>query len=107
MSERAGTRRDPDDRRVRIVGHVLLASGERVAVTAHCVDRFWERAAVGCTLFRYALGRLQELASTIGEQAPRPDWAGPPEPGERWIALGPDVGLVIVLLTRARASSAA
>ena len=85
---------DPERPRGQIAGWIVLADGERLAVTVHCIDRYWERAAVGCTLFRYALTRLQQLAAAIGAEGPRPDWAGPEVTGERWIALGPDVGLV-------------
>jgi hypothetical protein len=102
---------DPDEPRGRIAGWIVLADGERLAVTVHCVDRFWERAAVGCTLFRHALARLQELAAAVGADAPRPEWAGPEVASERWIALGPDVGLVagryaaVTCLVRGMASS--
>jgi hypothetical protein len=85
----------------RIAGHITLVNGERLAVTIHCVDRFWERAAVGSTLFRHAFFRLQRLASEIGSEGPWLSWARTtdPPPGQRWIALGPDVGLVVVKRT--------
>ena len=86
---------DPDEPRGRIAGWIVLADGERLPVTVHCVDRFWERAAAGCTLFRHALTRMQQLAAAVGAQAPRPQWAGPEVQGERWIALGDDVGLIV------------
>ena len=44
---------------------LALANGETVPVTTHCVDRFWERAAGGCTNFRAALARLWLLADQI------------------------------------------
>ena len=34
------------------------------------------------------------LLAAVGAETPRPEWAGPEVAGERWIALGPDVGLV-------------
>lgn len=86
----------PDPRQPRgvIVGSIVLADGTQLKVTAHCVDRFWERAATGCTQFRSALARLQALARAIGIEEARPGWAGPSRAGERWIALGPEIGLV-------------
>jgi hypothetical protein len=64
-------------------------------VTTHCVERFWERAASGCTTFRAALGRLRRLAGQTGAFAEPPVWAGELVV-VRYVALGDDAGLVVV-----------
>jgi hypothetical protein len=74
---------------------ITLADGASVPVTTHCVDRFWERAAGGCVNFKAALTRLCLLAAQIGTDAPPPDWAGEVH-CDRYIALGDDVGLLVV-----------
>jgi hypothetical protein len=63
--------------------------------TTHCVDRFWERAASGCTTFRAALERLRRLASQAGAFADPPEWAGELA-AERYVALGDAAGLVVI-----------
>jgi hypothetical protein len=76
-------------------GEIRLAEGQTVVVTTHCVDRFWERAAGGCVNFNAALARLRLLADRIGVEAPPPQWAGDVR-CDRYIALGDDIGLVVV-----------
>jgi hypothetical protein len=89
-------RPNPDpDRQNAIAGRIVLADGTRLMVTTHCVDRFWERAASGCTTFRAALEHLRRLASQTGAFADPPAWAGELAAG-RYVALGNDVGLVVV-----------
>jgi hypothetical protein len=66
-----------------------------VPVTTHCVDRFWERAAGGCVTFKAALTRLCLLAEQIRAEATPPDWAGEVH-CDRYIALGDDIGLLVV-----------
>ena len=61
----------------------------------HCVDRFWERAAGGCVNFSAAFARLRLLAEQFGVRAPVPGWAGEVH-CDRYIALGDDVGLLVV-----------
>jgi hypothetical protein len=78
-----------------LAGEIELADGRRIAVTVHCVDRFWERGAIGCVRFADALARLQLLAGRIGEVVDRPDWAGPRATAETCIALGPDLVLLV------------
>lgn len=83
---------------VGIAGRVRLSDGRVVQLTTHCVDRFWERAAVGSVRFRDALDRLTQLASSVGEAADeRPDWAHEKShrSGAWWLYLGPDVALCI------------
>jgi hypothetical protein len=95
-SRKGRGRPDPrPDRAWTIAGEITLADGQHVAVTTHCVDRFWERAAGGCANFKSALARLQQLAEQIGVDAPAPDWAGEAR-CDRYIALGDDIGLLIV-----------
>jgi hypothetical protein len=76
-------------------GEITLADGQSVPVTTHCVDRFWERAAAGYVNLTAALERLRLLAEQLGADAPPPDWAGKAR-CDRYIALGDDVGLLIV-----------
>ena len=83
---------DPDDRG-RIAAHLELPGGEVLLATTHCIDRYWERAAAGCTRFTDAEERLKTLAAEIGAFAPAPAWAGGVR--GRWLSLGPDVGLVV------------
>ena len=82
-------RPDPDAPRGRIAGWIVLSDGERLGVTVHCVDRWWERAAVGCTGFRRALTHLQQVAAAVGAEAPRPEWAGPGGPQSAGSRSGP------------------
>jgi len=78
----------------RIVGRVTLPDGTVFLVTTHCVDRFWERAAVGCVRFRDALARLGVLCAQVGELRAPPGWVRG-EVGDKVVALGPDVVLVV------------
>jgi hypothetical protein len=64
-------------------------------VTTHCVDRFWEGAAGGCVSFKAALERLRLLAGQLGVETRPPEWAGEVH-CDRYIALGEDVGLLVV-----------
>jgi hypothetical protein len=62
----------------------------------HCVNRFWERGAMGCVRFADALARLRLLATQIGAWVERPDWVGSTrEDAKTWIALGPDLVLLV------------
>lgn len=81
-----------DEERYRVAGRADF-EGEPIWFTTHCVDRFWERAAVGCTSFRSARDRLVVLVETIGLSSRAPEWAGPID--GVWVALGPDVGIVL------------
>ena len=63
-------------------------------MTVHCVDRFWERAASGCTTFAAALQRLRVLAARFGADAEAPLWAGELD-ADAYVELGADVGLVV------------
>lgn len=88
----------PDPRSGRgwtTAGEITLTDGQKLPVTTHCVDRFWERAAAGCVNFRAALERLRVLATQLGVDAPPPDWAGEVH-CNRYIALGDDIGLLVV-----------
>lgn len=88
-------RPDPDDAtRHQLAARATVPTGEKLRITTHCVDRFWERAAVGCTTFRAARARLVQLVETVGEVQPsRPGWTQVADGS--WLALGPDIGLVL------------
>ncbi len=45
-----------------LVGEITLLDGQRVEVTAHCVDRYWERASSASVRFADALVRLRLVA---------------------------------------------
>jgi hypothetical protein len=77
-----------------LAGQLALADGTRLKATVHCDDRFWERAGKGCENFAEALERLQRLTSLIAVEAQWPDWKKGQHRG-RWIALGPEVGLIV------------
>ena len=83
------------DERGRIAAHLELSGGEVLVATTHCIDRYWKRAAAGCTRFADAEDRLKTLAAKIGTFAPAPAWAGAVR--GRGLSLGPDVGLVVEL----------
>jgi hypothetical protein len=88
-------RPDPDRARGHLAaGRIALADGRELRVTTHCVDRFWERAASGCTTFAAALARLRALAAQAGTVGPAPPWAGDVG-ADQWIALTDDIGLVV------------
>lgn len=88
-----------DSERYRIAGALeILTSdgGLSLRVTTHCVDRFWERAAVGATTFADARARLQLLTREIGEMSDvAPDWVYNCDDELKWILLGPDVVLMV------------
>lgn len=96
-----------------LAGEIVLADGQRVAVTVHCVDRFWERGASGCVRFADALARLRLLAMEIGEKVDAPSWVGVAEDGVDWVAIGPDLvllvkrGVALTCLARGSVSDAA
>jgi hypothetical protein len=77
------------------VGTVVLADAKTsFVVTAHCVDRFWERAASGCARFADALARLELITSQVGTLVDPPPWLTGVE-ADAIVALGPDVVLVV------------
>lgn len=91
-------RRSPSRRRRAgspVIGKITLADGQRLYITDHCVERFWQRAAPGFPQRKHAHSRLWLLSRAIGAFEEPPAWAGEPEKFERWVALGPDVGLVV------------
>jgi hypothetical protein len=86
---------DPDERH-QFAARLVLADGELLWATTHCVDRFWERAASSETTFRAARERLRTLAREHGRRAERPVWLDDDLHGEHaWVALGEDVVLLI------------
>lgn len=88
-------RPSPDqDRTTEIAGRIEPADGSGLLVTTHCVDRFWERAASGCTNFRAALERLRLLAGQFGEVTAAPGWAGTLD-ADRYVAVSDDIGLIV------------
>jgi hypothetical protein len=75
---------------------LVLADGEVLWATTHCVDRFWERAAASETTFRAARARLLVLAREHGRRAERPGWVDDDITGEEaWLALADDVALLV------------
>jgi hypothetical protein len=76
-----------------IAGTVRLPDGERLRVTVHCVDRFWERVSLGSVRFSDAQDRLRTLVATAGEWREPPTWL--PVVHGRYLALGDDIGLIV------------
>ena len=77
------------------VGTLVLADGNTsFVVTAHCVDRFWERAAIGCSRFPDALARLKLITSQVGTLTDPPPWLTGVE-ADAIVALGPDIVLIV------------
>lgn len=75
-------------------GRVKLADGKTIRLRTHCVDRFWERVAIGCVNFNMARERLTILLSQ-SELTDLPDWVRSQRLRDKWVPLTDEIGVVV------------
>lgn len=91
-------------RLVMNVAAIITLNGRRLKVTAHAVDRYWERAVPACPDWTTARRHLLHVLQTAGDVHARPPrWAAAhdhldtlADRATGWVVIGDDIALPLV-----------